>query len=360
MKNDVKAKYTKQKTELLSQMPEFIFEFIKSINATRSLTTQIGYLKDCKVLLEYLLSLPQFKEYTKISDFIMIDMKKVTKLDLYNYRDYLIVYTKTYLKEGKEIKKTRSNSQYGQARKIASLHTLFQYIEKSINEDSKNDDKFYDLSKDIDITVNKRRSIKERLEKDELEALVDMIINDANIENQRQLKFHQRVKQRDFVMFLLLAFTGIRISELVQLDIDDVSIKDSAMIVIRKGGDQDKLYLPDEIIEPITNYIEARKQITGVDDVNKNSLFLSNQKKRIDPKTVRYMIKKYKQRAGITIKVTPHTLRRTFATKLLNKYKNIELVALQLGHSSIETTRKAYAELEEETKKRSLKGFTYK
>jgi len=205
----------------------------------------------------------------------------------------------------------------------------------------------------------KKRKIKDKLDSEDIDKFVETILEDVNIETERGLKFHQRVKFRDLNIVLLLAFTGIRISELVQLDINDVSIKDGAMVVVRKGGDEDKIYLPDVILSTLQEFIQQRKTIDVTDTENKEALFLSLQGKRIDPRTVRQMLNKYKQRAGISMKVTPHTFRRTFAIRMYNETGDMQLTADYLGHKSVETTRGHYAEPEEDRKRKVMKNFNY-
>lgn len=354
MKRDLETKLYQIRTERLKQMPDFIADFIMSKQEKMSLNTQIAYIKDYTLFFEYLLTLPAFDKYQTIDQFKITDMSSeyINEKDIWHFLDYLTCYKKTFIrKDGKEYTQTFTNTKQGKARKLASLHTLYEYLGRKY--------KIPDPTKFVEIEVKKKKQIKDRLDNEEVNRFVDIIINDVNIENKRRLKFHQRTKYRDLTMLLLLAFTGIRISELVQLDISDISIKDEAMVVIRKGGDQEKLFVPEEIIPALKEYIQKRKSLIDVENEYKDALFLSNQKKRIDPKTVRYMLKKYAKIAKINIKVTPHTFRRTFATKLLEMYGNIELVAQQLGHSSVETTRRFYADLTEKTKRKAMKGFKY-
>ena len=355
MKRDIETKLYQTRANRLKQMPDFIADFIMSKQEKMSLNTQIAYIKDYTLFFEYLLTLPRFEGYKDISEFKVEDMgvEYINEKDIWHFLDHLTSYKKTFVrKDGKEYTQTFNNTKQGKARKLASLHTLYEYMGRKF--------KIQDPTKFVEIEVNKKKQIKDRLDNEEVNRFVDIIINDVNIENERKLKFHQRTKYRDLTMLLLLAFTGIRIAELVQLDVTDLSIKDEAMVVTRKGGDQEKLFVPEEILPPIQEYIDQRKSVLDVDNEYKDALFLSNQKKRINPKTVRYMLDKYAKRAKINIKVTPHTFRRTFATKLLDIYGNIELVAQQLGHSSVETTRRFYADLTEETKRKAMKGFKYK
>jgi integrase/recombinase XerC len=369
MKKDIETKLYAERKDRLEQLPNFIRQFIMSKQEELSLNTQIAYLKDYTIFFEFLLTLPLFSRYKSIGEFTVGDMGRqltsesesqstapqeekrayITEEEITYFLDHLNSFQKTFKrKDDSEYTQTFSNTKKGKARKLASLHTLYEYLGRHY--------KTQDVTAYIEIEIKKTKQIKERLSKEEVDRFTDIILNDVNIENKRKLKFHKRAKFRDITIVLLLAFNGIRVSELVQLDIDDINIKERAMIVIRKGGNQEKLYLPKEILPHLDSYITERRLMLGVDT---KALFLSNQLKRIDPKTVRYMLNKYKKRAGINMNVTPHTFRRTFATKLLRMYGNIELVAQQLGHSTVETTRRFYAELDEETKKQAMGEFSY-
>lgn len=353
MKKDVIIKLEKEKERRLRELPDFIADFIVGMDAEKSIRTQIALAKDYTVFLEYLLTLPDFSNKTSISEFTIEDMNKLKERNIRDFLNYLTSYKKTFLKKNnKEYTQVFTNDQKGKARKLASLHSLWDWL---IREEYV----IKDITKKIEIKLTETKQIKNKLEAEDIDRFTETIINDVNVETQRGLKFHDRVKFRDLTMLLLLAFTGIRISELVQLDINDISIKDGAMIVIRKGGNQDKIYIPDEILSTLAKYIEKRKQVTNIEAEYKDALFLSSQKKRIDPRTVRYMINKYKKRAGIDIKVTPHTFRRSFAMKMYNLTGDIQLTADYLGHTTTETTRKFYAEPDEERKRKIMKEFRY-
>lgn len=352
MKKDIEMKLSKTRMNRLKVMPDLVSDYIMSIQEKMTLRTQIAYIKDYTMFLEYLLSLPAFKEYAKIEEFQVSDMETLEEKDIWQFLDYLTEYKKTFKgKNGDEYTQTFTNTKQGKARKLASLHSLFDYLARKY--------KIKDPTKFIEVKVNKKREIKDRLNNEEINRLMHVIIDDANIENERKKKFHQRIKFRDLNMLLILAFTGMRVSELIQLDISDVNIQEEALVVTRKGGDEDKLYMSDEIIGHLSDYIDKRKSIIALDNNNKDALFLSNQRKRINAKTVSYMLDKYAKRAEIPIKVTPHVLRRSFAMELLDKTGNIELVGSILGHNSIEVTKRFYAKSTEEAKRNSLKGFQY-
>lgn len=140
---------------------------------------------------------------------------------------------------------------------------------------------------------------------------------------------------RDFAIIITLAHTGLRVSELCNLNIEDVDFYDNVIRVRSGKGDKDRIVvMSDEVAQAIKNYLNSRK-IYG--DGN-SALFISRKGHRITPRQVERIIRKYAQIAGIQKKVTPHTLRHTFATTMLKNGADIRFIQALLGHSSISTT----------------------
>lgn len=352
MRKDIENKLINKKEDLLKEMPDFVVDFIFNIENKYSLKTQIAYLTDIRIFFNFLNIINGYPD-RKYIDTTLSEVDALSDRDLREFLSYLTEYTISFKKRnGQTTAQTFSNTIQGKARKFATLRTLFSYLykRKLIKED---------VTKLIDIKVPTKDKLNNTLETSQINKFFQTILDDVNIENSRQLKFHKRLKFRDYVIVAILAHTGVRISELTQLDISDINVDNGAMVVIRKAGNQDKIYLPEKILEPITEYLLKRKKIKDIDPIYKNALFISQFGKRIDTKTVRYMLNKYKKRSGIDIDITPHTFRRTFGNKFYNDTKDMYLTAQQLGHCSAETTRKYYAKPAEERKKQSMKNFNY-
>lgn len=351
MKKDLEVKALKKRNDRLKEMPDFITNFVLLKSETYSIGTQEKYLSDFGIYFDFLLTLPRFERYSSYLDFKVKDMdldENIIRLFL----EYLTEYKKEFTTKGGNITtQVFRNSKKGKSRKISSLHSLYEYLARK--HDITNPTKY------VSVNVDKKRKIRDRLSDEEIEEFIMVIRENKGLLNKREEILHKKNKERDLCIIFLLSFTGIRISELIQLDIQDINLTYKAMVVTRKGGDEDKLYLPEAIIQVLSEYIKKRKSILDLTIEDENALFLSGQNKRINPRTVRNMIEKYAQKANISFKVTPHTFRRTFATKLLEIYSNIELVAEQLGHDSIETTRKFYADISDENRKKSMEKFDY-
>ena len=190
-----------------------------------------------------------------------------------------------------------------------------------------------------------------RLDVDEVAQLLDEVESGEKLSS-RQQKYHDRTKTRDLALLTLLLGTGIRVSECVGLDITDIDFKNNGIKVHRKGGAEVMVYFGDEVMDALAEYMEERMLVTPVEG-HGNALFLSLQNKRITVRAVENLVKKYSQLVTNVKKITPHKLRSTYGTTLYQETGDIYLVADVLGHKDVNTTRKHYAALEEDRRKRA-------
>ncbi len=154
---------------------------------------------------------------------------------------------------------------------------------------------------------------------------------------------------RDRAILELLFSTGLRVSELSNLNRDNVNLKSGEFSVRGKGGKIRLVFISDSAKNAIINYIKKRKDVDTALFVNIKKTTKSSNKKikgnkdisslRLTPRSIQRIVKKYAIKAGIVKKVTPHTLRHSFATDLLVNGADIRSVQSMLGHSSITTTQ---------------------
>ena len=145
---------------------------------------------------------------------------------------------------------------------------------------------------------------------------------------------------RNFTIITLFLNCGMRLSELVNINMRDLDFYDNKLTVIGKGNKERIIYLNKACVEALKDYLKVR-QHDGVKWKDRDALFLSEQKQRISNRTVQYIIKEELNRAGINPnKYSVHKLRHTAAT-LMYQYGNVDIRALQvlLGHESIATTQ---------------------
>lgn len=161
---------------------------------------------------------------------------------------------------------------------------------------------------------------------------------------------------RDKAILELLFSTGLRVSELCNLNRDEIDLKKGEFSVRGKGNKIRVVFLSDQAKASIKNYLEKRT------DIN-NALFIRNKKQknekedlRLTPRTIQRIIKKYAAKAGISKKITPHTIRHSFATDLLHSGADLRSVQALLGHSNISTTQ-IYTHYTDKTLKEVHKKF---
>ena len=158
-------------------------------------------------------------------------------------------------------------------------------------------------------------------------------------------------------MLSLFLGTGIRISECVGLNRDDVNFNDNSFVVTRKGGDSAILYFSDEVANSLKRYLDwldgeiAEKTPFGLRVTDKDALFVSSKGTRITPRAVEMMVKKYASVTTTFKRITPHKLRSTYGTNLYRETHDIFVVADVLGHKDVNTTRKHYAAMSEDIRR---------
>lgn len=197
------------------------------------------------------------------------------------------------------------------------------------------------------------------LEPDEVAIMLDNIENYEDQLTGKKKEFFLKTKTRDIAIITLFLGTGIRVSECVGLDITDVNFRENSIRIIRKGGNESVLYFGEEVEKALLDYINgpraliAAKALAGED----NALFFSLQKKRISVHAVENLVVKYAQEFVPQKKITPHKLRSTFGTSLYQETEDIYLVADVLGHSDVGTTKKHYAAIKDQNRRKAASAI---
>jgi len=143
---------------------------------------------------------------------------------------------------------------------------------------------------------------------------------------------------RDRAILEVLFSTGLRVSELAALSVDDISFERGEISVLGKGKKIRPVFLSESALSAIDQYLQNRGEINS-DSKEGEPLFLSNRGERLTVRSIERIVSKYASRSGLTKRVTPHTLRHSFATDLLMNGADIRSVQSMLGHSSITTTQ---------------------
>ncbi|GAA0249423.1 tyrosine-type recombinase/integrase [Faecalicatena contorta] len=324
--------------EILKTMPPFARDYFRAIEPKSSAKTRISYAYDIRVFFHFLMeNNPVYKDYT-MDQFTVKDLERIEPVDIEEYQEYLKVYTGS---EDKQI----TNTEKGLARKMSALRSFYAYFFKH-QVIEKNPALLVDMPKLHDKAII-------RLDTDEVASLLEYVEHGGDdLTGQRKVYF-EKTKNRDLAILTLLLGTGIRVSECVGLDIQDVDFKNNGVKVTRKGGNEMVVYFGEEVENALKMYLyTTRKSVTALPG-HENALFLSTQRKRMGVQAVENMVKKYARQIAPNKKITPHKLRSTYGTALYKETGDIYLVADVLGHKDVNTTKKHYAAIDENRRRQA-------
>ena len=245
----------------------------------------------------------------KINDIPISVVQKITLSDIHAFISYMAI-------------ELRSKSAT-RARKVSTIRIFFKYLSQKAN--------LIDVNPAQNLETPKSdKRLPKYLNLEESQRLLNVTENEDN-----------RNYKRDFAIITLFLNCGLRLSELVGINIKDIDFSDAKLNVIGKGNKERTIYLNKACLRAINEYLQIRpKQGVKVDKLNSHkALFLSERKERISKRTVQHIVNKELQLAGLDIsKYSVHKLRHTAAT-LMYQYGKVDIRALQvlLGHESIST-----------------------
>lgn len=320
---------------VLEELPPFCKEFFRGIEQYTSARTRLAYAYDLRMFFEFLHEKNSVCAKLNISDIPMKYLDMLSREDIEEYLEYISLYQK----DGKNV----INEERGRSRKLASLRSFYNYFFEN-EKIEKNPAALVPLPKQHEKEII-------RLEPNEVAILLDQVEDGAKL-TKKELEYHKKTKLRDVALITLLLGTGIRVSECVGLDIQDVDFDVYGIRILRKGGKEAIIYFGEEVGTALLDYLEQREHMIPAEG-HENALFLSLQNRRMAVRSVENLVKKYASRVTTLKKITPHKLRSTYGTALYQETGDIYLVADVLGHSDVNTTRKHYAAQEDERRRRA-------
>ena len=320
---------------ILEELPEFCREFFIGIENNTSPLTRLNYAVDLRIFFDYVVT--KIIKNKRITNLTLTDLEKIMASDIEAYLSYL----SNYVHDGKQL----SCNERAKQRKLASIRALYKY--------------FFNKEKIIANTAAKVKFPKlhdKEIIRLEINEVVDMIntVENGDGLTAKQKAYHENVKIRDVAIITLFLGTGIRISELVGLNVDDLFMDSNSFVVTRKGGNRTILYFTDEVKQALLNWLEYRNNIKDLDKEEK-ALFVSLRNKRISVRNVQILVEKYAKLVTPLKKITPHKLRSTFGTNLYQETGDIYVVADFLGHRDINTTKKHYAAMSDDLRRAAIK-----
>jgi integrase len=335
--------YLKHNEQLLQTLPSYINEYyLDKSTVPLSPATLYQYLNEFHRFLTWTVDVG-IADVSDIKDVSLSTLEHFKKQDMELYKSYL-------LNRGKQ---TAANPQGTIShrtvnRSLNALSALFRYLtEETENADGepyfyRNVMKKIALVSDNETYQTRARNIKDQLMLGDADIkYVEFIKNDYpnSITNKRTLALYKRDCERDVAINALMLGTGIRVSELTNANLKDLNLHKATISVRRKGGKHDSVPIAGWVISYLQDYLKIRKQ-RYLATKDTPALFLTKgatSPRRISTATVELLVAKYSQ-AFNHVRITPHKLRHTLASKLYLETNNEHLVATQLGQSSTKAT----------------------
>lgn len=316
-------------------LPDFCREYFVGISTNTTTLTRLNYAYDIRTFFNYMCNrITRFKGKTPRL-ITTADIESLSPFEIEAYLNFVEIYKD---KDGNLVR----NGERGKSRKLSAIRSLVKYFEKKqvIR---------YNPTASVDTPKLHDKEII-RLNTEEIDTMLDVVESGSGLSDHQQ-KYQENTKIRDLAIVSLFLGTGIRVSELVGLDLDDINFDDLSFVVTRKGGARVILYFSDEIAGYLYDYYSIRAADTSLK--NEPALFLSLQKRRITTRAVENIIKKYSKIATPLKHITPHKLRSTFGTQLYRNTGDIYVVADVLGHKDVNTTKKHYAAITDDIRRKA-------
>lgn len=302
-----------------SEYPSILQEFIsyKSVIQGCSPKTVEEYALDIKLFFKFFIASKcgvstDGKDFDEISiDSVDLDLiKTVTTSDIYAFLMYAT--------------NTRKNQNASKARKLSAIKALFKYLVVKR--------RYFDENPAINIESPKqRKSLPKYLSLEECISLLDTVKNDKE----------SKYVIRDYAIITLFLNCGMRLSELVGIDLRDIDREFRSLRVIGKGNKERIIYLNEACQSALQAYVAERSLLAATTAIHTDALFLSRLEKRISVKTVQWMVYKYLDMAGLESKrYSVHKLRHTAATLMYQSGKvDVRVLKDILGHEQLNTTQ---------------------
>ena len=336
-----------------NKLPKFMKDYFIYLKGSVSVTTRLAYLEDIHFFCSYLIEVQEVTCAKKCDEINLEEFNQVKARDV---NMFLGDYCTRYYKHTEKNTLIFENNNRALARKKSSLSTLFKFLFRNDQLDNNITDGF----NPIKLPKPQPDAIK-RLEIDEVAKMLDAVDNGFGL-TEKEKVYWRKTKLRDKAILALFVTYGLRLNELRELNISSFNFSRGEFKIYRKRG--------KEVLMPINNTCEMvvkdyvlneRTKSELLDDEVKDALFLSLQNKRMDPKSIRQLVKKYTSISMDTSRekgYSPHKLRATAATSLIQNGFSIYDVQNLLDHDNVTTTQ-LYAAHKKNVKRDIVNNFEW-
>lgn len=320
----------KKLRELLKELPQYVSTYMTGIAQLTSSRTRLAYAYDLRIFFRYLKDNNPSLKNVDVRDIPIETLQNLNAFDFDDFMAFLKLH-ETGTSTGKVIEQT--NGRKGIKRKLSAVRSMYKFLYRRMMIDS-NPSELVDAPK-----IRRSREIV-ALDQEEASELIASAGSGAGL-TAKMLQYHEKTSLRDKTIITLLLGTGIRVSECVGLDIDDVNLKDSRIEIMRKGGKKAAVFIGDAVEEILAEYLEERSRMKP-NEGSEGALFLSLQNTRMSVRSVERLVKKYASVSVQGKKITPHKLRSSYGTNLYRGTHDLLLTSEALGHENVQTTRDHY------------------
>ncbi len=322
---------------MIDNMPPYVGDYFLEREIRLSAMSIYSYANQLNIFFTYLHENNPYLNNKKISEITLEDLGALNDRDIVEFLHYLRNYPVTDSKGNtKIIECSPTTIQHY----MVTLNTFWKYLylRKMVNTNP------------VELITRAKLPKKEvvYLDRDEKYKLLDTVETGQGL-TEKQLKYHTKNAERDLAIIQIFLSTGIRVSELVGMDLNDINMAKCSINVFRKGGNFDRVYFSDTAAGYLKSYLEIRDKYRP--DKKETAVFLNRDGSRITVRSVQLMVKKYITAAVPTQaeRITPHKLRSTYAETMLKATGgDLERVQKLMGHSSITSTTHYVASTEEE------------
>lgn len=334
--NNKRQHYYNKVGRLLQELPWYVGEFIDKRRRKLSPTTLLNYCHDYIIFFDWILAESNFTGMRKEIPLDLLETLTVQQIeDFLSFLEFQLRNSKQTINR----KLSALKSLFNYLQNIAETTELKPYLQRNVMARIE----FNDIKEDQETIANRMEG--KILRGDEYEQFRQFVAYDYGQENKNNKKvfnFHKKNFERDTAIISLILGSGLRLSEVVGLDLDDIDWKNSRVRVIRKGNKEQYVYFSEQAMLDLKQYIEIRVQKYTVAKDNK-ALFIASsmgpkgKSRRLTERSIEKIVEKYAVAFGKP-ELSVHKLRHSFATRYHLENNDVPKLRRQLGHSSIQTT----------------------